>query len=240
MVNKLYAIIPAVAVAIVAVVIVFAMPSQNSAIDVTKDTVSEPNVKVVDTEQSTKDPRLSIFATGSPLLGSPDAPVTMVEFGDYQCTNCNRYFHNTEHDVLQNYVETGKLKIIFIDFAFIGPDSLVAAQAAHCAQEQGKYWEYHDELYSNWDGENTGWASKDNLKKFTVNVDLNKSFNECLDSSKYASKVTNNISIGRQLGVTGTPTFILFKSTGDAQKIVGAQPYSTFNTVLDSMLKQQT
>lgn len=238
MVNKLYAIIPAVAVAIAAVVIVFAMPSQNSIIDVTKDTVSEANVKAADTEQSAKDPRLSIFATGSPLLGSPDAPVTMVEFGDYQCTNCNRYFHNTEPDILQNYVETGKLKIIFIDFAFIGPDSLIAAQAAHCAQEQGKYWEYHDELYSNWDGENTGWASKDNLKKFAVNVDLDKSFNECLDSGKYSSKVTNNISIGRQLGVTGTPTFFLFKSTGDAQKIVGAQPYSTFNTVLDSMLNQ--
>lgn len=238
MVNKLYAIIPAVAVAIVAVVIVFALPSQNNTIDVTKDTVSEPNVKAADTEQSTKDPRLSIFATGSPLLGSPDAPVTMVEFGDYQCLNCNRYFHNTEHDILQNYVETGKLKIIFIDFAFIGPDSLIAAQAAYCAQEQGKYWEYHDELYSNWDGENTGWASKDNLKKFATNVDLDKSFNECLDSGKYSSKVTNNISIGRQLGVTGTPTFILFKSTGDAQKIVGAQPYSTFNTILDSMLKQ--
>lgn len=238
MVNKLYAIIPAVAVAIAAVVVVFAMPSQNSTTDVTKDIVSEANVKAVDTEQSAKDPRVSIFATGSPLLGSPDAPVTMVEFGDYQCLNCNRYFHNTEHDVLQNYVETGKLKIIFIDFAFIGPDSLIAAQAAHCAQEQGKYWEYHDELFSNWDGENTGWASNDNLKKFAANVDLNKSFNECLDSGKYSSKVTNNISIGRQLGVTGTPTFILFKSTGDAQKIVGAQPYSTFNTVLDSMLNQ--
>lgn len=116
MVNKLYAIIPAVAVAIAAVAIVFVTSSQNNTIDVTKDTVSEANVKAADTEQSAKDPRASIFATGSPLLGSPDAPVTMVEFGDYQCLNCNRYFHNTEHDILQNYVETGKLKIIFIDF----------------------------------------------------------------------------------------------------------------------------
>jgi protein-disulfide isomerase len=157
LVNKLYAVIPAVAVAIAIVVIVFAMPSQNN--NATDAPSTDPEIKDTASEPSAKDPRLSIFATGSPLLGSLDAPVTMVEFGDYQCTNCNRYFHNTEHDILQNYVETGKLKIIFVDFAFIGPDSLIAAQAAHCAQEQGKYWEYHDELYSNWDGENTGWAT---------------------------------------------------------------------------------
>jgi protein-disulfide isomerase len=162
----------------------------------------------------------------------------MIEFGDYQCLNCNRFFHNTEHDILRNYVETGKVKIIFMDFAFIGPDSLIAAQAAHCAQEQGKYWEYHDELYSNWNGENTGWASMNNLKKFAANIDLeHKSFNGCLDSGKYANKVQNNMNIGRQLGVTGTPTFFILKADSDAQKIVGAQPYTTFSAVLDSMLK---
>jgi protein-disulfide isomerase len=225
-------IIPAVAVAIAVVAIAFASSASDDMIDIA-DTTSEPS-----SNSSSNDARLSIFATGSPTLGSPNAPITMVEFGDYQCLNCNRYFHNTEHDILQNYVETGKVKIIFIDFAFIGPDSVIAAQAAHCAEDQGKYWEYHDELYTNWNGENTGWASMHNLKKFAANMDLeHKRFNECLDSGKYAGKVKNNMDIGRQLGVTGTPTFFIFESSGDVKKVVGSQPYSTFSTVIDSMLK---
>jgi protein-disulfide isomerase len=77
-----------------------------------------------------------------------------------------------------------------------------------------------------------------NLKKFAANIDLeHKSFNGCLDSGKYANKVQNNMNIGRQLGVTGTPTFFILKADSDAQKIVGAQPYTTFSAVLDSMLK---
>ena len=229
MVNKLYIIVPVVAAVIAAVAISFASPAKEETIDIANSMNSEPNAK---------DSRLSIFTTGSPVLGSPDAPITMIEFGDYQCLNCNRFFHNTEDDILRNYVETGKVKIIFMDFAFIGPDSVIAAQAAHCAQEQGKYWEYHDELYSNWNGENTGWASMNNLKKFAANIDLeHKSFNGCLDSGKYANKVQNNMNIGRQLGVTGTPTFFILKADSDAQKIVGAQPYTTFSAVLDSMLK---
>jgi len=229
LVNKLYIIVPVVAAVIAAVAISFASPAKEETIDIANSMNSEPNAK---------DSRLSIFTTGSPVLGSPDAPITMIEFGDYQCLNCNRFFHNTEDDILRNYVETGKVKIIFMDFAFIGPDSVIAAQAAHCAQEQGKYWEYHDELYSNWNGENTGWASMNNLKKFAANIDLeHKSFNGCLDSGKYANKVQNNMNIGRQLGVTGTPTFFILKADSDAQKIVGAQPYTTFSAVLDSMLK---
>lgn len=222
MVNKIYVIIPAGAVAIAAVAIAFASSAANDKIDVFND----------------KDPRLAAFGTGSPVLGSPDAPVTLVEFGDYQCLNCNRFFHNTEDELLRNYIETGKAKMIFMDFTFIGPDSIVAAQASHCAGEQGRYWDYHDEVYSNWDGENTGWASTHNLKQFAANIGLeHKSFNECLDSGKYASKVKNNMNIGSQLGVNATPTFLVIEDGGSVQKIVGAQPYSAFSSVLDSMLE---
>ncbi len=174
---------------------------------------------------------------GSPVLGSPNAPITMIEFGDYQCTNCHRYFENTEHMILKVYVETGKVKIIFVDFPFIGPDSIPAAQAAHCANDQGKYWQYHDEVYSNWNGENTGWAIPDNLKKFASNIGLDqKIFDQCLDSKKYEQKVQANYDMGKQLGVSGTPTFFIIYSPGKAVKIVGAQPYSTFAQVLDSKL----
>ena len=78
-------------------------------------------------------------AMGSPILGDPNAPITLVEFGDYQCHFCNVHFHNTEHSLLENYISTGKVKMIFKDFTIIGPDSINAAHGAHCADDQGKF-----------------------------------------------------------------------------------------------------
>ncbi len=227
MVNKKYVILPAVGIAIVAAAVGISLSTSGTA-----DMVGNKEGQNSETRSSSV---LEMFSGGSPILGSRDAPVTMVEFGDYQCTNCNRFFRNTEPLILKNYVETGVLKIIFVDFAFIGPDSFPAAQAAHCANDQGKYWEYHDETYSNWDGENTGWAGIYNLKRFASNIDLDQnSFNQCLDSEKYAEKVRANTELGRKIGITGTPTFFIFDSEGEATKIVGAQPYSSFEKVLDA------
>ena len=230
MVNKKYIILPAIGIAIVAAVAGISLSTSGAQDRMASSTETQKT-------ETQSNSVLDMFSGGSPALGSPDAPVTMVEFGDYQCMNCNRYFRNTEHMILQNYVETGKLKIIFVDFAFIGPDSFPAAQAAHCANDQGKYWEYHDETYSNWDGENTGWAGIYNLKRFASNIGLDQnSFNQCLDSNKYAKKVEANTELGRKIGVTGTPTFFIIDSEGEAVKIVGAQPYSSFAKVLDSKL----
>jgi protein-disulfide isomerase len=236
--SKKYAILIAISIAVAAAVAGISLSAasnpDNKVFTVEDATSNSDNEKV---NVQSRESLLALFSGGSPLLGSRDAPVSMVEFGDYQCTNCARYFRNTEPSILQNYVETGKLNIIFVDFPFIGPDSKPAAQAAHCANDQGKYWEYHDETYSHWNGENTGWASIPNLKKFASNIDLDqKSFDECLDSKKYAQKVENNFNLGNQLGVTGTPTFFIIDSAGRATKIVGAQPYSTFVEVLDSKL----
>ena len=96
---------------------------------------------------------------GSPILGNPNAPVTLVEFGDYQCHFCNVFFHSTEDSIIKNYIETGKVRMIFKDFNIIGPDSINASHGAHCANDQELFWEYHDILYTNWTGENNGWAS---------------------------------------------------------------------------------
>ena len=104
----------------------------------------------------------TFMANGSPILGDPNAPVTLVEFGDYQCHFCNVHFHNTEHSLVENFIQTGKVKMIFKDFTIIGPDSINAAHGAHCANDQGKFWQYHDILYNNWTGENNGWASSEN------------------------------------------------------------------------------
>lgn len=238
MVDKKYVIVPAVVVAIVAAVAGIYLSSGVSNEDMANN-AEELELGSSNVQQKENQPEsfMDLFSKGSPVLGSADAPITIVEFGDYQCTNCNRYFHNTEHQVLQNYVETGKAKVIFVDFAFIGQDSVTAAQAAHCANDQGKYWEYHDEVYSNWSGENTGWASATNLKKFASSVSLDQDqFNKCLDSNRYAQQVKDNFGVGHQFGVTGTPTFLIIDSAGKAVKVVGAQPYSVLAQVLDSKL----
>ena len=250
MVDKKYVILPVIGVAIAVAISIYlstaGTPDKIAGInaeDAAKNvetkvkTSAVSNTEKQKTEMQSKKSVLDLFSGGSPILGSPNAQITMVEFGDYQCTNCNRYFKNTEHLILKNYVETGKLKITFVDFAFIGPDSISAAQAVHCANDQGKYWEYHDETYSNWNGENTGLASSDNLKKFASNIGLDqKAFKQCLDGNKYAQKVKTNFDLGKQLGVSGTPTFFIIDSEGKAVRIVGAQPYSTFAQVLDSKL----
>ncbi len=86
--------------------------------------------------------QMSIFSqNSSPILGDQNAPITIVEFGDYQCFYCNKFFHDTENQINENYIKTGKAKLIFKDFTIIGPDSVVSAHAAHCADDQGKFWE---------------------------------------------------------------------------------------------------
>ncbi len=176
----------------------------------------------------------------SPVLGSNNAPITMIEFGDYQCYYCNQFYHNTEPDIVKNYIDTGKVRMVFKDFVIIGQDSVNAAHAAHCAQEQGKFWQYHDALYNNWAGENTGWASSSNLLKFANNVGLNATqFGQCMSESRYISTVQGSLSNAKDLGLTGTPDFFILSPDKTVSKIVGAQPYEAFDELFKSKLKSQ-
>ena len=174
----------------------------------------------------------------SSILGSKDAAITMIEFGDYQCFYCNKFYHTTETEIVKNYVDTGKVKMIFKDFTIIGQDSVIAANAAHCAQEQGKFWEYHDALYDNWAGENTGWASSKNLLGFAKQAGLNEEqFNECMTKTKYANIVQGSVSNARDLGLSGTPDFFIIGPDNSITKVVGAQPYDVFDEIFKSKLK---
>lgn len=183
---------------------------------------------------------LSLFsAKATVLLGSPDATVTLVEFGDYQCFYCNRFFHTTESGIVRNYVDTGKVKMIFKDFTIIGHDSVNAAHASHCANEEGKFWEYHDALYNHWTGENNGWASSDNLVEFAKQIGLDEvAFKECMLEGRYNSIVEQSSSDARTLGITGTPAFFVIGSDNTVTKISGAQPYEVFEKIFESQLKK--
>ena len=183
---------------------------------------------------------LSVFTeNGSPYLGDPNAPITLVEFGDYQCFFCNKYFHDTEQKLLENYVDTGKVKIIFKDFTIIGPDSKTAAHAAHCADDQGLFWEYHDMLYNNWTGENNGWASSENLLRMAQDVGLDiDEFTDCMQNEIHAQIISASNADARTLGLTGTPGFFVISPNNQVTKIPGAQPFEVFQRIFDSELEK--
>jgi len=174
---------------------------------------------------------------GSPILGSPNAPVTIIEFGDYQCPNCKKWFLDTKPLIISNLVDTGKVNLIFVDIAFLGKDSLPASAATYCAEEQGRYWDYHGFLYSNQMGIDTGWANSDSLKGYAFNLGLDMDlFVSCLDSGKYEKRVQFNIEEAKNNGVSGTPTFLIVGPDGQRQTIVGPQPYSVFEGAIESMI----
>ncbi|TSA16121.1 MAG: DsbA family protein [Nitrosopumilales archaeon] len=184
--------------------------------------------------QDTKVTPQTLMQNGSPVLGSPDAAITIVEWGDYQCTYCHAFYKNSEDSLIKEYVDTGKVNFVFRDFPLNGPDSVLAAEASYCANDQGKYWEYHDELYKNWAGEKTGWVNRNSLDQFanTVGIDTTQ-FDKCLDDKKYEQKVLDNQKFGEKIGINATPTFLIFDSK-NGTKIIGAQPFSVFKQVLDS------
>ncbi len=175
---------------------------------------------------------------GSPILGSPDAPITIVEFGDYQCHQCYNWFHNTKPMIMRDYVDTGKVNLIFVDFAFLGKDSPKAAQATYCADDQNMYWEYHNSLYNSQESKiDSGWANSERLKAFAFDLNLDMElFNECLDSEKYSKRVQYNSQQARDNGVRGTPGFFIVDSDFNQKQIGGAQPFSVFKKILDSMI----
>ena len=160
----------------------------------------------------------TFLSNGSPILGDPNAPITLVEFGDYQCHYCNVFFQSIEKDILKNYVDTGKVKIIFKDYNIIGEDSVIASQGAHCANDQGLFWEYHDILYSNWTGENNGWASPENLAIFAQQIGLNMNkWSECMKKGSHSQIILKSNDDARALELTGTPAFFIIFSSVESK-----------------------
>jgi protein-disulfide isomerase len=192
----------------------------------------------IDQIEPTKITMDTFVLNGSPILGDPNAPITLVEFGDYQCHYCNVFFQSIEEDIIKNYVETGKVKMIFKDYNIIGPDSINASHGAHCANEQELFWEYHDILYSNWTGENNGWASSSNLRIFAdeINVNVDK-WTECMNEKTHSKRIIDSNNDAKSLQLTGTPAFFIINSNGEVSKLFGAQPFEIFEKVFDKELE---
>lgn len=179
---------------------------------------------------------------GGPMLGRPDAPVTMVEFSDYECPFCRRHFSSTFQELKTAYIDTGKLRYVFRDFPLekLHPDAHKAAEAAHCAGDQGKFWEMHDSLFAN-----QGALKPDNIRAFARDLKLDvNAFDACLDSGRNSAIVTKHLADGSAAGIAGTPGFFIGKTqengTIEAMFIKGAQPTAAFSQVIDGLLEAKT
>jgi protein-disulfide isomerase len=178
----------------------------------------------------------------APFLGRPDAPVTLIEFSDYQCPFCQRFFATTLPILKRDYIDTGKLRYVFRDFPLdqIHPLARNAAVAAHCAGEQGKYWEMHDVLFQN----RTALALPQ-LAEHASTVGLDPSaFEACLVSGRHAARIERALADGAAAGVRGTPGFVVGKTTNsdlvEGTPIRGAQALEVFRRLIDELLAQQT
>jgi len=195
-------------------------------------------IVVISTADSSNSDILTISKlseNGSPIMGDPNAPITILEWGDYQCTFCYKFHQNTLDVIKEEFIKTGKVKVIFKDFPLNGPDSKLASEASYCAHEQDKYWKYHDELYENWAGERTGWITREALSKFaeSINLDMEK-FNKCLDENKYKNKINSIYEFGNEIGIDATPSFLVFNDE-KIIKIRGNQPLEVFLKTFDEL-----
>lgn len=228
-------IIAAIVVGVIVASLVAAlMVSSNGAPATTAKQQSAPTQSA---EQITTQ-LLSPSVASAPALGSDNAKVTIVEFGDYQCTWCHRWHEGTKDMLVSDYVDTGKVRFLFKDFPINDLSdraSSLAAEASYCAADQGKYWEYHDEVYSNWEGENTGWVTRTSLEQFAKDAGVRDmpAFSGCMDSGKYTSVVRDNYSLARSIGLDATPSFIVIIEGETPQLMRGAHPYSTFERVIN-------
>lgn len=185
-------------------------------------------------------------ATGNdPVLGDKNAPVTIIEFSDYECPFCKSYFTQTAPQIISNFVSTGKVKMVYRDLPLsFHQNAQKEAEAARCARDQGgdnTYFKFHDEVFTKTTSNGTGLAL-DQLPIIAKGLGLNvDQFNQCLSSNKYAQAVKDDLAYAAQVGANGTPTFYIGKSdpsgTINGTQIIGAQPYATFQAAIEAALK---
>jgi protein-disulfide isomerase len=172
------------------------------------------------------------------VLGSPDAKVLMIEFGDYQCPSCRMFWKDIEPRLKKEYIDTGKVKLVFRDFPLTGihPEAVLAAEAVNCARDQNKYWEYHDKVFREQynKGDDVIRLKPADLKKWAKDLKLDPaSFDQCLDSEKYKDEIAKDKMEGEAAGVQGTPTFFI-----NGHVVGGAQQYPEYKKLIDQLLTQ--
>ena len=193
------------------------------------------------TKSNTQPIKVSI--EDDPMKGDPNAPITIIEFSDYECPFCAKFFEDTLPLIEENYINTGKVNFVYRDFPIqsIHPNAVPAAVATECADDQDSFWSFHDMIFEN---KNT-WSKlngEDLLNEFeqyatTLGLDT-KEFNECLESGKHLDEVRKDLQDGQNYGITGTPGFFIGNDNSGYIMVSGAKPYPIFEEILDEMLAQ--
>ncbi|MBI2596104.1 DsbA family protein [Candidatus Daviesbacteria bacterium] len=216
--------------------------SQKTAKTLGAQTSAQPSAAPVPPDDSGP---VKVSLDDDPVLGDKEAKLTLVEFSDYECPFCKRYFDSTFPQIKKEYIDTGKVKIIYRDLPLsFHQNAHKEAEAAECSREQGgdeAYFKFHDIMFTKTTSNGTG-LSLDQLPDLANQVGLDGSkLKACLDSGKYVEEVDKDLAYAQTVGADGTPTFFIGKSdssgTINGTKIVGAQPFSAFKTVIDNLLK---
>ena len=173
------------------------------------------------------------LAAQSNTLGDPNAPVYILEYGDYQCPYCFEFWSESEAQLIREYVDTGRVYFEFRSVgAYIGPESGWAAQGSYCAGDQGQFWQYHNTLFANWTGENAGDFTQDKLAKYAQALDLNMAeFGSCMSAEKHKATVEQDAARSEADGVHGTPTLFI-----NGVKYEGTQPFHALKYLIDQIL----
>lgn len=180
---------------------------------------------------------VNVSADDDAVLGDPNAPVTLIEFSDFQCPFCRKFYKETLPQIKKEYIDTGKARLVYRDFPLsFHPGAMPAAEGTECAREQGKFWEMHDVIFDEQEKQGSGTIqfTTDDVKKWAGKISLNTAkFNQCLDSGKYKQEVEKDIADGSAAGVSGTPAVFV-----NGRLVVGAQPFAAFKVVIDEELKK--
>jgi len=171
--------------------------------------------------------------------GPDTAPVKIIEMSDYQCPWCKRFVDTTEKDIEEQYVAAGLVQIEFHNFAVTGGnepketnEATLAVEAAECANDQGRYWEYHYKLYAEQQGENEGAFVPEALKRFATELGLDQEeFDDCLDSHRHYDEIMQEREEAKELGARGTPTFVI-----NGTMVPGYLPFDRFQPLIEEAL----
>ncbi|MDH3361534.1 MAG: DsbA family protein [Nitrosopumilus sp.] len=205
--------------------------------------IAKIELKILENQLPSKQPTaaVKISIDDDPIIGNTDAPITIIEFSDFQCPFCARFHTQTLPLILEEYIQEGKVKLVFRDFPIqsIHPNALPASMAAECANEQGKFREMHDMLFENqnkWDKQDTGNALA-LFSQYAAVMKLDQGvFDACLTSGKHIEEIRKDLDDGRDYGVSGTPGFFVGNDQIGYVELKGAQPFESFKKIIDAQL----
>jgi protein-disulfide isomerase len=209
-----------------------------------EEAIAEVELKMLEKQLRSEQPNipLKISVDNDPIIGNPNAPVTIIEFSDFQCPFCARFHIQTLPAIIEEYINEDKVKLVFRDFPIqsIHPNALPASVAAECANEQGKFKEMHDILFerqNEWNNQETG-AAIELFNQYAREMELKEEqFESCLTSAKYVEEIQKDLDDGRAYGISGTPGFFIGNDKIGFIELKGAQPFESFKKVIDIQLE---